>query len=234
MEERIYLNKNYKLITCGSVDRVKKVFAEILDGGLRRFYINGDHEARAICEKLGYTEGSNSDAPIGGNHDTAETFKSDTARLVKEGAISPSEYYCKDHEDLHARGEVNYYACIEKFLTDKWEIDEGKDEDASRKADVISLDTEANDASDAEEGETSTEVATVSPIVPEPDERTHTLNASQCRRLIGQIRNGYELGALYAGELKHPGFEPLGRLSIKNAIKTQFKRMNLKAPEFIV
>jgi len=184
---------------------------------------------------MGYTEGANPDAPIGGNHDTAETFKSDIERLVKEGAVSPSEYYCKDHEDLHARGEVNYYSCIEKFLTDKWEIDEGKEENASKKVDVVALDAEA---ADAVETETTTETKApdeivVPPLVPDPDIRTHTLNAAQCRRLIGGTRNGYELGALYAGELKHPGFTPDGRLSIKNAIKTQFKRMNIPVPEFI-
>ncbi len=229
MEEKIYLNKNYRAIACGSIDRVKKVHVEFLDKGRKRFYIRANEEAREICKNMGYLEGS--DVSLPSENSRKQTTEKDTIRLVKEGAINPSEYFCKDHEDLHSRGEVNYYACIEKFLTDTWEIDEGKEEDVSRKADVVSLDSKAAGVDTAENEDTTETV--VSPLTPDPDDRTHTLNASQSRRLIGQTKNGYELGALYAGELQHPGFKPLGRLSIKNAIKQQYRRMNLSIPDFI-
>jgi hypothetical protein len=135
---------------------------------------------------------------------------------------APDEYYCQDHAEMHKRGEPEYYGCVQKFLTGKWDSDvEESTEPKVAPQDPSQLETQTLDANN-DDPDPITEI--------EIDNRLHELNAKSSMMLISKIKDGDELTALYKGEIEHPMF-PKGRVGIKNGIKKAFKNLRLSIPE---
>ena len=220
--QKIYVNRNYRHITCGSIDRVRKVHTERTDRG-PRYYIEGDSRDRSVLKSLRYLESD----PLGPIHPAPHSMEQkrvekeiskeeqpETFEVTDKFDEAPDEYHCQDHDEMHRRGEVEYYGCIEKFMTGKWDSDVEK----STEPEVVTDDTNA--APEPEPDHTDLK----------PDNRLHELNASLSMRLISKIKDADELAALYKGEIEHPMF-PKGRVGIKNHIKKAFKNLRLPIPE---
>lgn len=223
--QKIYLNRNYRDVTCGSVYRVRKVYSESTDRGTR-YYIEGDEQDRSILKQLHYLEAD----PLGSLHplpytegadkeivlDTVEKEPEKVDEVVDDFDKAPDEYYCQDHGEMHKRGEPEYYGCVQKFLTGKWDgnVDPGKDQTEPATEQPKPIEPEKEPAAP----------------VTEVDSSLHELNARSAMLLIAKATNGEELTALYKSELSHPMF-PKGRVGIKNGIKKAFRNLRLPIPD---
>ena len=222
--QKIYVNRNYRHITCGSVDRVRKVHTEFTDRG-PRYYIEGDSRDRSVLKSLRYLEAD----PLGPIH--PHTHTQEAERVEKETSPeeepktfevtdkfdeAPDEYHCQDHDEMHRRGEVEYYGCIEKFMTGKWDSDVEKSTEPEVVTDTITDDVNNDDP------DPITEI--------KADNRLHELNMKLSMKLISTIKDADELAAVYKGEIEHPMF-PKGRVGIKLHIKKAFKNLRLPIPE---
>lgn len=176
MLRRIYVRRNYKQITCGSIHRVKNVYTEYGDNGFTRFFIEGDDQDYSVLAKLDYLDPSIMNSPVVPSFDNSPTpeikVQETPTEPIKKDNVDIPEFYCKDHDQVHAIGDHDYYVCIHKFLSGSWDSDP---------------DPAADESTDA-------------------DNRLHVLNTGQCKRLITKVLDGKELHALYTGELNHPKF----------------------------
>lgn len=105
---KVYLKQNYRRITMGSIHNVVRVQGEVVDG-VQRFYVEVDKAGRELLDNLGYIA---SGSPI--------VSEAPTKKPASSHDKSPDEFYCRDHKDHHVRGDVDYYGCIEKYLSGEW------------------------------------------------------------------------------------------------------------------
>jgi hypothetical protein len=117
---RIYLKHNYQEVTLGSANRVEVVKADRSSPPIIRYFVEGNQKEYKVLEKLGFLEGQ------------GETLEYEKETPEEVGEQEPDEFFCRDHEESHQKGDAMYYACIDKFQNGTWDIDSDlKDQEQS-------------------------------------------------------------------------------------------------------
>jgi len=220
-QQKIYVAKNYHDITLGSVDRISHVHSEPDGEGGLLFYIIGNADAYNFCDKHGLLKREKAgQGPVSvsakeedGHSGVART----NAEYLKTGKL-PLKYWCKDHEDTHAKGEPDYYSCVDKFQTNVWSSDQ---EQAAAEETIEESSDETPEPPIAEEAEGLPDPKEVAPVI---DLRTHSMNAKEALALVEELEDITALNMLKDGEGQHPDFKG-GRKGIINAIHKRIRSL---------
>ncbi len=214
-QQKIYVAKNYHDITLGSVDRISHVHSEPDGEGGLLFYIIGNTDAYNFCDKHGLLKrekaGQGPVAVAATEEDGHSGVSRTNSEYLRTGKL-PLKYWCKDHEDVHAKGEPDYYSCVDKFQSGLWSVDQ---EQAAAEETIEESPGETPDPPIAEEAEGLPDPE--EEAVPTIDLRTHSMNARDSLALIEELEDITALNMLKDGEGQHPDFKG-GRKGILTAI----------------
>lgn len=225
VKQKIYVNQNYHEITLGSVDHFARVHSEPDGGSGHLFFIIGDEKDKKFCVDFGL-------ARLDHIHDDIDGAKKamvpeggadvvrDNEEYLRTGKL-PIKYFCKDCGDHHAKGEPEYYTCLDKFTSGIWSTDielpppeelEGLPDPKDNKEEKAQDPTSLEDIQgDKEENH--------APVI---DNRTHGLNSPDSIKLVESLTDFTMLNMIKDGESQHPEFEG-GRKGVLNAVHERIK-----------
>lgn len=232
VKKKIYVRKNYHEITLGSATHFAQTHSEPDGSGGLLFYIIGDDEDAAFVLKHGLArEASTSvEAVEVPKEPVKDEGVGDVAysneKYLETGDL-PEKYFCKDHNDHHARGETEYYTCLDKFRSNLWSSDEESPPPEEDKVEEPATEVEKPEADKVEEGieESPQEPVDDSPPAPVPDLSTHGMSVAKAMNLIEAMKDFTALNMLKDGEGQNPEF-PGGRKGILNAIHKRIQSLS--------
>ena len=224
VKQKIYVNQNYHEITLGSAEHFARVHSQPDGADGRLFFIIGDDKDKQFCidhglARLDLASGEMQVeeevvVPEGG----ANVVR-DNEEYLKTGKL-PVKYFCKDCVDHHAKGEPEYYTCLDKFTSGIWstDIEPPLPGEAEGLPDPNEGDEDKSlpDPNEGDEGKTQ-----VAPVV---DTRTHNLNSPDSIKLVESLTDFTELNMIKDGEGKHPDFTG-GRKGVLNAIHERIQSL---------
>jgi len=114
--QKIYVNRNYRHITCGSVDRVRKVYTEHTDRG-PRYYIEGDSRDRSVLKSLRYLEAD----PLSAIHPPTHTQEKERVEKELSEEKQPETFAVTDKFD-EAQMNTTARTMMKCIGVERWNI----------------------------------------------------------------------------------------------------------------